>query len=230
MHNSEQTDKLFAALTLFQGEVTNPPREADNPFFKSKYTQLDAMIDHVRPVLAKHGLSVMQMPCSSADGVGVITTLCHSSGQYIQSDPYYLKLAKQDAQAGGSAITYARRYAYAAILGIASDTDDDGNNASNTPPKEPVTAKATTRANATHSPTAPPVSTTKKPTSTDDRARRIKEFRDKYGISVEKLKVMRMELIMSGKTTDAPSDQMTDEQFHIFMGLLEAEAKKASAA
>lgn len=130
MTYSQETDKIFGAIASFQGEIVNPPRSASNPFFKSKYTPLDAIIDHVRPCLKKHCLSVMQFPCSNEKGVGIITVISHSSGQFVESDPYFLTLSKQDAQAGGSAITYARRYALAAALGIASDTDDDANTAS----------------------------------------------------------------------------------------------------
>lgn len=140
MKISENSTNIFSALAEFQGEITNPPRSANNPFFKSKYTPLDSMIDHVRPLLYKHDLSVIQFPCSDSDGVGVVTLICHKNGEFIESDPYYLKTAKSDPQAGGSAITYARRYALAAALGIASDTDDDGNAASENKTKEPKEA------------------------------------------------------------------------------------------
>ena len=130
MKYSESTDKLFAAFSAFQGEVKNPGASADNPFFKSRYTPLDDILDLARPILAKHGLSVAQEPCSTDGAVGVATVITHQSGQYMQSEPYYLKLAKDDPQGGGSAITYARRYSLAAMLGIATDPDDDGNAAS----------------------------------------------------------------------------------------------------
>ena len=137
MEFSQTTKAIFEALAKFQGEVSNPKADADNPFFKSKYAKLDDILEMVRPLLSKHGLSVIQPPCSDETGVGVTTLITHSSGEYIKSDPFYLKLNnKQDAQAGGSAITYSRRYALASVLGIAQE-DDDGNKASeNKPPKE----------------------------------------------------------------------------------------------
>lgn len=130
MKMSEKCDQLFTALNALQSEIKNPGTPANNPFFKSKYTPLDYMLDHAKPLIEKNGLSILQFPCSNETGVGVVTIVTHKSGQYIESEPYYLPLAKKDPQAGGSAITYARRYSLAAALGIASDPDDDGNDAS----------------------------------------------------------------------------------------------------
>lgn len=222
MRSSDNTDKLFAALALFQGDVTNPPREADNPFYRNKYTTLDAMISHVRPALSKHGLSVIQMPCSGPDGIGVITTLCHASGQYVQSDPYYLKLSKQDAQAGGSAITYARRYAYAAILGIASDSDDDdGCDASaKEQPKKPAPQQPTQEPKPEPAP--------RQETARDIKseiAASIKKYMARYGMDNKEFAAIRADLIGKGLATDMPSYQMTMEQFNAFMGEMEREAQ-----
>lgn len=128
MFQSEQVAKLFAALAQFQEEIRNPARVSTNPFFDSKYTSLDAMIEHCRPVLAKYGLAVTQLP----DGHQLTTILAHVSGEHMGSSMDMI-VDKKNMQGLGSAITYSRRYAYAAILGIASEDDDDGNASVNKP-------------------------------------------------------------------------------------------------
>lgn len=129
MNKSESIKNIAIALSKFQAEVKNPANTANNPFFKSKYAPLSDILNDVRPILAKNGLSVIQTP--GGDGVNVIVTtlLVHESGEWIESDPLVLKADKATAQGAGSAITYARRYALSALLGISSEDDDDGNGA-----------------------------------------------------------------------------------------------------
>ena len=129
MNKSESITKLAAALAKFQGEIKNPNNTAVNPFFKSKYAPLEEVLNTVRPILSKHGLSILQSPISSEGMVGVNTILLHESGEWIEFTPVMLNMDKPTAQGAGSAITYARRYAISAILGINSEDDDDGNNA-----------------------------------------------------------------------------------------------------
>lgn len=124
---------LAAALVAFGAEVENVTKDRANPYFKSTYATLGAIIDATRPLLAKHGLVVMQTT-GVTDGVVVLrTTLAHRSGQCVEGF-YPLKPVKDDPQGYGSAITYARRYCLAAILGITQE-DDDGNSASHAPAK-----------------------------------------------------------------------------------------------
>ncbi|MDD3021832.1 MAG: ERF family protein [Alphaproteobacteria bacterium] len=130
MLKSESIKSIAKALSDFQAEVKNPANSADNPFFKSKYAPLNEILNDVRPLLAKNGLSILQFPSGDGQNIIVTTTLLHESGEWIESDPLVLKATKADAQGAGSAITYARRYAVAAILGISSEDDDDGNVAS----------------------------------------------------------------------------------------------------
>lgn len=127
---SEKIDLLAGALTAFQNEIKDPARDADNPFFKSKYVTLDDLLRQVRPVLAKNGLSFIQMPGGDGKTITVKTVLMHVSGQYIETDALALQVAKVDPQGAGSAVTYGRRYALSAVLGVAWDDDDDGNKAS----------------------------------------------------------------------------------------------------
>lgn len=127
---SNDIAELAQALTTAQAELKNPYNTADNPFYKSKYAPLPDVLNIVRPILAKHGLSIIQTPKGEGTLIGVETLILHSSGQYILCEPYFLPLVKSDAQAAGGAVTYARRYALNAVLGISGEEDDDANQAS----------------------------------------------------------------------------------------------------
>jgi len=130
MQKSESIINLAKALALFQSEVKNPANTANNPFFKSKYAPLPDILNDVRPLLSKHGLSVLQSPSGDGDKIIITTMLMHSSGEWIETCPLILRADKATAQGAGSAITYGRRYALSSILGISSEDDDDGNSAS----------------------------------------------------------------------------------------------------
>lgn len=129
MQRSENIQNLSKSLAAFQAEVKNPANTAINPHFKSKYAPLNEILNEVRPILAKYGLSVMQSPSADGDKVSVVTLLMHESGEWLESCPLALKADKPTAQGAGSAITYGRRYSLSAVLGISSEDDDDGNNA-----------------------------------------------------------------------------------------------------
>jgi hypothetical protein len=118
--------ELASALVHFQAEVTAVPKDATNPFFKSKYADLPAVVKHAGPHLAKNGLAVSQLIGFNGEHDTLTTLLIHASGQQLQST-MRLHLAKDDPQGQGSAVTYARRYSYMAILGLVADEDDDGN-------------------------------------------------------------------------------------------------------
>lgn len=125
---SAEIDKLAGALAKAQGKITGALKDSSNPFFKSKYADLAACWDACRGQLSENGLSVIQLTDVDETGVLVITTLAHESGQWVRGK---LRMMPKDAtpQGIGSAITYARRYALAAIVGLAQ-VDDDGNAAS----------------------------------------------------------------------------------------------------
>src|SRR5699024_998896 len=127
MNKSESIKNLAIALSKFQGEVENPTNTAENPFFKSKYAPLEEVLNTVRPILSKHGLSIVQAPSTEENNITISTTLVHESGEYMEFPKLSLKMDKVTAQGAGSAITYARRYALSAVLGISSEDDDDGN-------------------------------------------------------------------------------------------------------
>jgi hypothetical protein len=127
-----EIDQLAAALVSAQAEFSAVPKTSDNPFFRSKYADIATVVSHAQPILAKHGLAVSQHP-TVVDGEPSLTTyLIHSSGQFISST-MKLCAAKMDPQGQGAAITYARRFAYQAVLGLVADEDDDGNAASSAP-------------------------------------------------------------------------------------------------
>lgn len=131
MRRSEGIEEILKALTKFQSEVKDPSRDANNPFFKSKYVTLDNLLKAVRPAMADNGLSFVQMPISLDGKIGCTTILIHESGEWIESEPFVMTLQKNDPQGAGSALTYARRYSLSAMLGVAWDDDDDGNKGSN---------------------------------------------------------------------------------------------------
>lgn len=128
---SESITKIAEALSNFQGELKQPKKQVENSFFKSSYADLPALVAVAQEPLKKHGLAVVQMPTTDELGhLELVTELVHKSGEYFRS--YYpVRPVKSDPQGVGSAITYARRYSYQAILGIAPEgEDDDGNAAS----------------------------------------------------------------------------------------------------
>ena len=120
---SPQIDKLATALAKAQSEMEGAKKESTNPFFKSNYADLHAVIKSAFPHLSKHGLSVSQGNEMIMGAICVTTTLMHSSGQWLRSK-VKLPLSKKDAQGVGAAITYGRRYGLSAIVGIAQYDDD----------------------------------------------------------------------------------------------------------
>ena len=129
MNKSDDIKELALALSKTQALLKGALKDSNNPFFKSKYADLASVWEACREPLAANGLSVVQMPCNDTpDSVALETILMHTSGQWISS-VFSMPVSKHDAQAVGSAITYARRYALAAVVGIAPE-DDDGNLAS----------------------------------------------------------------------------------------------------
>ena len=120
---SNQIDQLAAALAKAQSEMEGAKKESTNPFFKSSYADLHAVIKSSFPYLSKNGLSVSQGNEVIKGAVCVTTTLMHASGQWMRSK-IKLPLAKVDAQGVGAAVTYGRRYGLSAMVGIAQYDDD----------------------------------------------------------------------------------------------------------
>lgn len=125
MSQSENIGILAEALAKAQGQITGALKDSSNPFFKSKYADLASVWDACRGPLSENGLAVIQTTEKDDSGITVKTTLAHSSGQYI-SGVLTMRPKDDSPQAYGSCLTYARRYALAAIVGVAQ-VDDDGN-------------------------------------------------------------------------------------------------------
>lgn len=155
MNRSETITALAAAFAAFGAEVTNPPqnRTANVPTkaggtYSYSYADLGDVVAHVRPVLAKHGLSITQELEVKPDRVEVTTFILHKTGEYMAYKPLALPAPEQHTPQGyGGVITYARRYSLMAALGLASDADDDAAAASGRQAATQKTAAPRTAAN-----------------------------------------------------------------------------------
>jgi hypothetical protein len=125
---SEEIKNLAAAYVKAQGEITAAIKDSTNPHFKSKYADLGAVIEAVRPVLAKYELGFIQDVTEREGGVYVETVIIHKSGEIYRTGKLPMPAPKQDPHGYGSAITYAKRYSLQAAFGVPSE-DDDGNKA-----------------------------------------------------------------------------------------------------
>lgn len=144
MYASEELGELAGALALAQAEMpaVDKKKTAKLGSYSYKYADLADVVNIASKVLGKHGLSISQHPESDVDGKPVLTTvLLHKSGQFLKSS-IPLLITKMDAQSQGSAITYARRYAYGALTGVVTDDDDDGKAATESETKQRQQAPA----------------------------------------------------------------------------------------
>jgi len=120
--------QISTAFVKAQSEMSNAKKGSSNPFFKSKYADLNSIREASIPVLNSHGISVLQ-PIVHIDGKNFVKTiLLHESGESLDSHTEIVYSKSNDAQAQGSGISYARRYGLQSFLCIGAD-DDDGNNA-----------------------------------------------------------------------------------------------------
>lgn len=183
MNTSPTIAAIADALAKAQAEIQNPVKDrtarvkSDKADYTYQYADLANVLDAVRPVLAKHGIAILQAPAVAADQLSVTTRLIHSSGEWIETvlttgiDP------QAKIQTLGSGITYLRRYALQAIVGVVAEEDDDGNgaqgNAAQTQQRRPApaapagngAAPATPGATKAASPVAPPPAPSTAPTS-----------------------------------------------------------------
>lgn len=134
MDKSESIKNIAIAMCKAQSEMGGAHKGANNPFFKSKYADLGAVVQAVKEPFTNNGLSYVQFPIEAGGRIGVETILMHTSGEWL-SNSFTVNLTKQDAQGAGSAITYCRRYGLQAVAGIPSE-DDDGNSASTPEPEK----------------------------------------------------------------------------------------------
>ena len=139
MKHSESITNIVRALVEVQKSLGGGVvKDAENPHFKSSYTSLGMLLGTATTLLAANGLVMAQDVRGIDHGIEIITTLLHTSGEWIEYEPLPVPVVKNDAQGYGSSITYGRRYSAQAALGLAS-LDDDGNEATKAaPPNPPV--------------------------------------------------------------------------------------------
>jgi hypothetical protein len=126
---------LASAMAAAFGEIEGATKSANNPHFKTKYADITAVIEAIKPALINHGLFFTQHPQPSENGITVETVLHHAGGEHLSLGALFVPANKQDAQGFGSALTYARRYALVTAFGVPVE-DDDGNAAARGQSKE----------------------------------------------------------------------------------------------
>lgn len=206
---SETLSELVKALVAAQAEFTAIPKDSTNPFFRSNYAGLPVVVEKASPILAKHGLAISQHVCETDDD-GLITYLLHTSGEFI-AHSMKLHLVKDDPQAQGSAITYARRYAYMAVLGLVADDDDDGNAGSNrqAPPRQQTQRSAPAPRQAPSEPAQPP----KNAQAVSEIKNQIKKPMPKRNPSVGKPEDKTMTVEQVQETFSAAQEAYDDSPF-----------------
>jgi hypothetical protein len=240
---SEAIDKLGAALSKAQAALKPAVKDSANPFFKSSYADLTSIWEACRKALTDNGLSVVQMPTIEVNPDGtrsfvLVTTLLHSSGQFLEG-AYPIRPTKDDPQGNGSAISYARRYALAAMTGVCS-VDDDGEaaqgrtheNAAKTAQNSPRTAQDTPRtAQDSPRPAIPEV----KPTTTAPAKDAVTDTqRKKFWAEVKKTEIPEADLriIVKEVTGVESTANMTEPHMDIIIrrakGYMEAKSKLAA--
>ena len=128
---SAEISELAKALIAVQRELLPAARDGTNPFTRSNYATLNSVMEACRDVLLAHGIWMTQLPVPAPvelgpGHIGLLTKLTHAESGQWQSSLAVVPLPKADPQGMGSAITYARRYALTAMLGIITEEDDDG--------------------------------------------------------------------------------------------------------
>lgn len=134
MNASQSIASLAEALSKAQGEMDKAVKDRDNPAFRgAKYADLANVIDVVKAVAPKYGLSFAQIAHDVENHAAIETVIMHASGEWLSTGTVSVPVTKQDAQGYGSAITYARRYSLSAAFGVGAE-DDDGNSAAKAKP------------------------------------------------------------------------------------------------
>lgn len=176
MKTSDSYKNVLAALAKARTNIGPIRKDADNPYFHSKYATLGAIMEAVTPALRAEGIEVIQTSSGDGQSASVYTALVHvATGEYVEGVVVVpMPAEKATAQAVGSAISYARRYGLSTMVGVVADEDDDGNAASG-PPKIGVPAKA---------PFSPPKEAPKAPAA-DNRLEDIKVIISRLGYGDE---------------------------------------------
>ena len=143
-YQSRDINELAKSLINVERKVQPSAKDAENPFTRSWYASLNSVMDACRDALIENGIWLCQypVPVEQPNALGLVTKLTHAESGQWQSSLAVVPLPKADPQGMGSAMTYARRYALTAMLGMVTE-DDDGEGARNgkkspTRPKLPV--------------------------------------------------------------------------------------------
>lgn len=128
MKTSESIKHIAEALVSAQKEIKFATKDSTNPHFKSKYANINSVIEAVKAPLNNNNIAILQSLSPSDDNKLHLTTrLLHSSGEWIE-DTAVCPIQKQDPQGLGSAISYIRRYSISSMCALYAD-DDDGQSA-----------------------------------------------------------------------------------------------------
>jgi len=125
MSTPENQTKLFTALIAAIAETKDVHADSSNPHYGSRYASLSAHLASLKPIFAKHGLAIVQLPMSQPGTVGLLTSVIHKDGGHMEAYIGIPTTDKTDAQKTGSTISYLRRYALASLAGCSTE-DDDG--------------------------------------------------------------------------------------------------------
>lgn len=128
MKTSENINDIAKAMSSAQKEMKPAAKDSLNPHFKSKYADVSSVWESIREPITNHGLTIWQDVTTEERQVSITTRIVHVSGQWVEFGPLSVPLSRGDAHGVGSAITYGKRYALCAAVGVvAGDEDDDGN-------------------------------------------------------------------------------------------------------
>lgn len=167
------TTKLHAAMAKAFAAIEGATKDTNNPFFKTKYADLSSVVAAIKPALVANELFFTQSSHERDGGVCVETFVHHADGGSMSFGSLFVPASKNDAQAYGSAMTYARRYSLQTAFGVCPE-DDDGN-----------AAVTHTKAQAAMKAPAKPVI---EPLCSDVDVTRITELADAAGVSLDVIK------------------------------------------
>lgn len=159
MKTSEATDAINTAMAAVQAKIEGAKKDSNNPHFNKKYADLESCWCACRAALTENHIAVIQAPVKNDRGAEIQTRLAHKSGQWIEDDGLFIPADRANAHGYGSAMTYARRYALCAMVGICPE-DDDGNSAADNPPPPKAEKKPAPPAKKQAEKPAPPPSST----------------------------------------------------------------------
>lgn len=121
---ADKQTKLASSLVSFVSETQDVHADSTNPFHKNKYASLGAHLSVIKPIAAKHGLAILQVPCTEDNCIGIRTTIVHKDGGSISEFVGVPASTDTTGQQAGAIISYLRRYALASVAGVATEDDD----------------------------------------------------------------------------------------------------------